>query len=563
MRFLPIVERELRTASRRWATYWLRTLIALTVGSVALGIILTNLEQPPQVVAFYVFHAVGGGALLYCLLIGARTTADCISEEKREGTLGLLFLTNLRGYDVVLGKLVANSLNGFYGLLAVIPIAGLALLMGGITGMQVFCVALVLVNTMFFSVAAGICASACCRSPRKAIASTLVIVLFLTVGIPALGMVLAWKNHTRMDLHFYLSSPIFSYVAPQDFVLWRRNLPMFWQSLGLIHAVAWGLLALACLTVPHSWQDRPAGARRMRWRERWQQWSYGAETERARFRTRLLDVNAFFWLAARDRLKPAWVWGVLGLIFCGWCWGWGRFRDDWLSPPMFVLTAFVINSTIKNWFASEAARQVAEERRTGSLELLLATPLRLDDIFHGQRLALQRQFLGPVGVALFCEFGMMIGGLYQITDQTDRQTWIVWWLAGMSMLVVDLVALFWVGLWMGLASKHPKRAYSDTVGRVLALPWVIYLFFMIYLFLASFRGATTPTTWKTYVGVWLVVGLAVDFGYGSWARMNLYARFREAATWRFQPRAFWWQRLWGRGQPHTKGIGQQSRSGDN
>lgn len=541
MRFLPIVERELRTAARRWGTYWLRTWVALTVGLVALGIILVNLEEPPQTVAVYLFHSIGGGALLYCLLIGARTTADCISEEKRDGTLGLLFLTDLKGYDVVLGKLVANSLNGFYGLLAVIPLTGLALLMGGIRGEQVVYVAVVLVNTIFLSVAAGICASACCRSPRKAIAATMLVVLLMTLGVPALGMGLAWRQHARMDLVYYLSSPIFSYVAPQDFVFWRRNLPMFFQSVALIHGVAWLLILVACFVAPRSWQDRPAGVRRLRWRERWKQWSYGGETERLAFRARLLDVNAFFWLAARDRLKPAWVWGTLGLLFCGWCWGWSRIGADWLQPPVYVVTAFLINSMLKNWFASEATRQISEERRAGSLELLLVTPLRLEDIIHGQRLALQRQFFWPVLVTLVCEVWMMAAGLRD-ADSTDRGAWVAWWIAGMFMLVADLVALFWVGMWMGLASKQPKRAYSDTVGRVLASPWVMFLLFMIYMFFVSVRGQTNAT-WKTYLGFWFAISLAVDIGYGSWARINLYTRFREVATWRFQKRFPWWRKF--------------------
>ena len=69
---------------------------------------------------------------MYCLLSGVWFTADCLSEEKREGTLGLLFLTDLKGYDVVLGKLVATSLNGLYAVLAAVPILALPLLMGGV-----------------------------------------------------------------------------------------------------------------------------------------------------------------------------------------------------------------------------------------------------------------------------------------------------------------------------------------------------------------------------------------------------------------------------------------------
>ena len=48
-----------------------------------------------------------GFAFGLCLLAGVLLTADCLSEEKREGTLGLLFLTDLKGYDVVLGKFMA------------------------------------------------------------------------------------------------------------------------------------------------------------------------------------------------------------------------------------------------------------------------------------------------------------------------------------------------------------------------------------------------------------------------------------------------------------------------
>ena len=47
---------------------------------------------------------------------GLLGTADCVSSEKRDGTLGLLFLTDLKGYDVICGKLAANSVSVLYGL---------------------------------------------------------------------------------------------------------------------------------------------------------------------------------------------------------------------------------------------------------------------------------------------------------------------------------------------------------------------------------------------------------------------------------------------------------------
>jgi hypothetical protein len=52
-------------------------------------------------------------AMFACLLMGLGGTADCVNQERREGTLGLLFLTNLRRYDVVLGGLASTGLNSF------------------------------------------------------------------------------------------------------------------------------------------------------------------------------------------------------------------------------------------------------------------------------------------------------------------------------------------------------------------------------------------------------------------------------------------------------------------
>jgi hypothetical protein len=72
------------------------------------------------------------------------------------------------------------------------------------------------------------------------------------------------------------------------------------------------------------------------------------------------------------------------------------------------------------------------------------------------------------------------------------------------------------------------------------------MMFMIYLIFVSYRGQVN-VNWKTYLGVWLAIQLAVDVGYGSWARINFHTRFREVATWRFQRRVSWWKKSFGRG----------------
>ena len=550
MKFLPVVGRELRVASRRRGTYWLRSLIALLIIAVSAWIFLFNLDETPRVVAQTLFYFLTGGALLYCSLTGMRATADCISEEKREGTLGLLFLTDLKGYDVVLGKLVANSLNSFYGLLAILPVMGVPLLMGGVTVGELARVAAVLVNTMFLSVCVGIYASATSRSARKAIGLTFFLMLMFAAAVPLFGMWWEWyltrfNRPPGFDTAWYYTSPIFSYISAQDQPFARGGSKGFYSSLVVMHALGWFFLLLACVVTPRTWQDRPAGALKVRWLERWKHWSYGNAAQRLAFRAALLDKNAFYWLAGRARLKPLGVWASLGAVACVWVWGISKFQKDWFNEGIYFATAFLLNSVLKNWFAAEAVAQLSQDRRGGSLELLLSTPITVKEILRGQALALRRQFLGPVLVTLLAELMMMLAGASDTFSAADRGAWIAIWIAGMVTLVTDLIALYWVGMWMGLAGKNPKRAYSATVGRVLTMPWVIYAIFLLFMALISYRGSP-DVGWKTFLGFWVAVGLAADIGFGGWARQKLLTEFREAATRRYQRGVPLLRRLFGK-----------------
>src|SRR2546428_8795463 len=152
MTFLPIVARELRVASRKRATYWVRTISALAV--VLLGtfffLLMQREQSTPHEIAQVLFGLLTGSAVLYSLFSGVGSTADCLSEEKREGTFGLLFLTDLKGYDVVLGKLAASSLNGIYGMMAAVPMLAIPPFMGGVSPGGVWRIALVAFQTPFF-----------------------------------------------------------------------------------------------------------------------------------------------------------------------------------------------------------------------------------------------------------------------------------------------------------------------------------------------------------------------------------------------------------------------------
>jgi ABC-type Na+ efflux pump permease subunit len=498
------------------------------------------LQRPSDETAKVIFGVLTGSAGFYCLLRGVAATADCLSEEKREGTLGLLFLTDLKGYDVVFGKLVATSLNGLYGVLAVVPIMAVPLLMGGITPGEFGRMALVVVNALFFSLAAGMCVSAVSRSARQARGLTFLSVMLPAGLAPAVGGLVAFFTHSaRVEPWFLLVSPGYNFYLAFD-LNWRTAQADYWESLAAIHALGWLALVTACFVAPRSWQDKPAGMRRLRWRDRWQFWSYGDIAERRHFRHRLLAVNAFFWLAARARLKPALVWGVYGLLGCAWAWGIAKFQKDWFDQSTYVVTAMVLGLLVKGWIASETGRQLAEDRKNGALELLLSTPLTVRQILAGQRLALQRQFLGPMIVALIA-ISIFLLALTRDARREDQNWWWCLGLGWMAMLVADSVALYWVGMWQALRARNPNRAASASLLRIIILPWIGYALVMLVLALASM---TQPLDlrWPFFLGLWFFLGLAADLGFGLYARFKLLTEFRGVATERYDTRRRWWRR---------------------
>src|ERR1035438_6286852 len=91
MTVLPIVERELRAAARQLATYSVRLCLAVGAIIVAVVIFVLTMGLPSAQTGRQMFEWLAGIMMVYCLAYGRRSTADCLSVEKREGTLGLLF----------------------------------------------------------------------------------------------------------------------------------------------------------------------------------------------------------------------------------------------------------------------------------------------------------------------------------------------------------------------------------------------------------------------------------------------------------------------------------------
>ena len=172
------------------------------------------------------------------------------------------------------------------------------------------------------------------------------------------------------------------------------------------------------------------------------------------YRKRLLDINAFYWLAARARLKPLHVWTFLGLMAFWWLRGWMDSGALWFDPVTAITLALILNCTLKAWIALEAGQQLAEDQKAGALELLLSTPLTVRDILRGQFLALRRQFLKPLLVTIAVELILMTADL---RHSGNRKPELHLWLAGITMLVADVLTLPVVAMRIALTAKNPAR----------------------------------------------------------------------------------------------------------
>src|ERR1044072_6188323 len=149
MRFLTVAQRELHAAARRKGTYRTRWITAVVFLALLVWLIWVFDGFRRRGAAAGIFQAYSILTFLYCIIIGAAVTADCVSSERREGTLGLLFLTNLNSAEIVAGKFCSTALSAGYGLAAIFPMIALPMLMGGITLQHFWKTILALVVTIF------------------------------------------------------------------------------------------------------------------------------------------------------------------------------------------------------------------------------------------------------------------------------------------------------------------------------------------------------------------------------------------------------------------------------
>lgn len=516
MTILPIIERELRVASRKRLTYNLRLIAAATAALLCgwMAMMQGRVTVGSQV-GIELFRGMTFAVLSLCMLPGLFLTSACLSEEKREGTLGLLFLTDLSGWEVMTGKLMANGWNALYGLLSLVPVFAIPFLIGGIGWQPMVALSGAALSTLLLSLSLGILASTLARNERESMVFTLFLLLLVIGGLPIAGEWLQrfgpWLGLLEMG-------------SPWQLARWIRGGDWWELSLNLAGIVGISILAVGfagfLLARLWRWEARLSASGGLVWR--WDGFRIQRnENHSGNSNRRCFRENPIDWLGSRDTAQRVYVWIVLGTLGIVWVWGYTLMGSFWLHPEMLMYYALLTFLTLKLWVAIESCRRWQEERRMGSLELLLTTPLTAQQVFRGHLISLSRQFGFPVLAALgvlliFCELGRN----HPSVDH-HRGAW-TGSLGAMGIaLVCDMVALAVLGLWNGLVWRRLWTGVTLTVAGILVLPWLLTWF---GLFLAP-----TPTP-ESRVVLWISISILVDVLFVARIVHAMKTRFRSKAA---------------------------------
>jgi len=467
---------------------------------------------------------------------------DSISREKRDGTLGLLFLTHLTGKDVVLGKLVTTISLYAFGALATLPVLTLPVILGGIQARQSFYLLIALANTALFSAAAGLLASAICVSRRRAASTATATVIFFLAALPITAFVMRHKGiNIDLCMAVDLLSPLFSVRASQGALLGLQQY-YYWLSASLVFAFSCLFLAAASFIVPRVWQEGERAPLMRRLRQRYAAWADATIPSRSPLGRALLDKNAYEWLAARRHAATidAWTSLAIMLLLCAGLIAYFTRHYETSSVLIMVClpAAYLVQINLKSRAGGEAVDRFCEDRDNNAIELILSTPLSIRDMIAGEFAALKRRFLPLFLVMiplLFLAWFLCLGGIDRVAMVFNgdldpivyRARALVMTMALVFFLFVDSLALVWTGMLISLTIGKTAHARALTMLSTLLGPLALYGLLITLIRLTPLKPFTVSPDFYEVIGSITAVVFFVDLLLIGHARKRLYATARE------------------------------------
>lgn len=384
---LPVIQRELAASARQASTYGSRTAGAATLLAVCAYVGLKHqLATGLGTVLFSQLHS----ALLAAIwLFVPMLIADCISRERRDGTLALLVLTSLRPRDIVIAKGLTQSLRALTICLAALPVLTIPFLLGGVSGRQVIASVSSALSSLCLVTGTTLLASSLCKSWTRAVslAMTLSALCFWLVtqvfGFQVLSAGVATMMFGRNGVA--MAAPFAGPVSMASLMF-----PICSVALLLL------LIAMAARNVSRAAREEPPSARMTALHRRFFTPVFFTGTLKRWLKWELYR-NPIGWLEQRSWVNRLVIWIWFAILTSVYTW--------FFTNSSLLVRSFVPLQTLLAWLmagsiASTAAGSFRRERETGVLELLLVAPLDEWFIVFGRLRGIWTQF--APSVVLMC-----------------------------------------------------------------------------------------------------------------------------------------------------------------
>jgi len=400
---------------------------------------------------FYLFTGI-------CLFLPAMV-AGAFPEERTRGTLPLLLLTGLPSWRIVAEKFVGRVVPMVTLILASFPLFALAYAFGGVTVDRLLSGLFLLALCSLQVGALAIFISSFARTVGGAVVATYSAGLLL-VFLGAMSALPCWS---LFEGRFFPFAPIV-YVATSN----RRFAEVLVESIPACVVVALFLLLasrrLSALGQARTHADglayTPPGVDSARWS--------GSTPGRSGLPDRDPVAWRDFWIHSPAGVSPV---GVLlayfllmgALIALSSLFGQDDYRGRAAGPvQVFICLVWGLAALVAT---QQAARAFVAERLSGTLELLLVTPLSGADIVRQKTTGVRRNLWV---IAAF------LGGLCVVETIWEAGTSslnpIVYLALSLACIAVYVPMLFYLSVWFGLRARSGGRAALGALATVAA--WV-------------------------------------------------------------------------------------------
>jgi len=491
MNVVPVLQRELKTQARQAFTYWLRVSGAGGVLGMATYFALAVGLRPNSGAELFAY--LHGILHLLTWLLVPLLTADCVSRERREGTLGLLFLTPLSGRDIVVAKGAVQGLRALTLLLAVVPIATLSALVGGVDWRQIAASLTLNAAAACLALGAGLLASCWSRSWIRSLLLSycvtgilaflfcLALTSFFSLALGRPGYV-SFQRGVELALginpEFFTSS--YYYRAGVTFAPAATSAKLFQAALAatlnlLLASVLFLFLivGVAARSTAVSWQERPPHPLLLWLRQRLCT-PVVMHTLLKRWMRRTLERNPIGWLERRSWSGRLVIWGWLAVMT--------SLYSLLLTDANFFLRSLdevhiVMGTALILSLAANSASSFRRERETRVLELLLVSPVNEWQLIFGRLRGLWGQFL-PSLVFLLGGWTYLSLVMGDFSGSAPR----------ILSLAVMFVATPVIGLYFSLLCRHFLTSLGWTVLVAIVLPVNLLPLMRIGIALMYWRG---------------------------------------------------------------------------